>query len=172
MINISISKEQTKQILLVAFLVVCVAFAILILVWAEEPERRPLIQNIQLVDAVKIIDALEASKISYVTRLDSQMILVRDEDMDHARLALARIGIVIDYPDVRQMANASEACDILETKIYEYTNNPNTPITEKPYFLKLVKLMMGTLIIMVLILTVIRPALRNLLEKFDDKDEP
>jgi|TARA_R110002167_G_scaffold160548_3_gene356578 flagellar biosynthesis/type III secretory pathway M-ring protein FliF/YscJ len=172
LINISISKEQTKQILLVAFLVVCVALAILILVWAEEPERRPLIQNIQLVDAVKIIDALEASKISYVTRLDSQMILVRDEDMDHARLALARIGIVIDYPDVRQMANASEACDILETKIYEHTNNPNTPITEKPYFLKLVKLMMGTLIIMVLILTVIRPALINLLEKFDDKDEP
>jgi flagellar biosynthesis/type III secretory pathway M-ring protein FliF/YscJ len=172
LINISISKEQTKQILLVAFLVVCVALAILILIWAEEPERRPLIQNIQLVDAVKIIDALEASKITYVTRLDSQMILVRDEDMDHARLALARIGIVIDYPDVRQMANASEACDILETKIYEHTNNPNIPITEKPYFLKLVKLMMGTLIIMVLIITVIRPALRNLLEKFDDKDEP
>ena len=155
-----------------AFLVFCVALAILILIWAEEPERRPLIQNIQLVDAVKIIDALETSKISYVTRLDSQMILVRDEDMDYARLALARIGIVIDYPDVRQMANASEACDILETKIYEHTNNPNIPITEKPYFLKLVKLMMGTLIIIVLILAVVRPALREFLEKFDDKNEP
>lgn len=148
------------------------ALAIFVVSWANEPERRPLIQNITLVDAVKIIDALEASDISYVTRLDNQMILVKDEDMDYARVALARIGIVIDYPDVRQMANASEACDILETKIFEYAQNPNTPITEKPYFLKLVKLMMGAMIIIVLIFSVVRPALRKLLEKYIDKDEP
>ncbi|MGJ8692757.1 MAG: hypothetical protein ACSHW0_09775 [Thalassotalea sp.] len=172
MINISISKEQTKQILLVFFLTICMALAIFVVSWANEPERRPLIQNITLVDAVKIIDALEASDISYVTRLDNQMILVKDEDMDYARVALARIGIVIDYPDVRQMANASEACDILETKIFEYAQNPNTPITEKPYFLKLVKLMMGAMIIIVLIFSVVRPALRKLLEKYIDKDEP
>lgn len=171
MINFSISKEQTKPILLVIFLSICLALAIFVMSWVNEPERRPLIQNITLVDAVKIIDALEASNISYVTRLDNQMILVKDEDMDHARLALARIGIVIDYPDVRQMANAGEACDILEAKIFEYAKNPNTPITEKPYFLKLVKLVMGALVIIVLILGVVRPALRELLEKYIDKDE-
>ena len=124
------------------------------------------------ISAVKIIDALEASDISYVTRLDNQMILVNDEDIDYARVALARIGIVIDYPDVKQMANASEACDVLETKIFEYAIDPNTPITEKPYFLKLVKLIMGALVIIVLILSVVRPALKQLLEEHIDKEEP
>ena len=172
LINISISKEQSKQILLGLFLVFCFALAVFIISWANQPERRPLIQNITLVDAVKVIDALEAEKIPYITRLDSQMILVNDEDMDYARVALARIGLVIDYPDVREMANASEACDILETKIYEYANDPNTPFTEKPQFLKLVKLMMGALVIIVLILSVVRPALRELILKFDGEDEP
>jgi flagellar biosynthesis/type III secretory pathway M-ring protein FliF/YscJ len=149
------------------------AIAIFVIVWSNEPERRPLIQNIKLVDAVKIIDALEASKIPYVTRLDSQMILVNDEDMDMARVALARIGIVIDYPEVKQMANAGEACDVLETKIYEYANNPNIPITEKPYFLKLVKLMMGAIVIIVLILSIVRPALKVLIYgKLEDENEP
>ncbi|PKI15944.1 hypothetical protein [Colwellia sp. 12G3] len=135
-ISISISKEQIKQILLVIVLTFCLALAIVVISWANEHEKRPLIQDIKLVDEIKIIDALEASNISYVTRLDSQMILVNDEEMDQARLALARIGIVIDYPDVRQMANASEACDVLEAKIYEYANAPNTPLTDKPYFIK------------------------------------
>jgi flagellar biosynthesis/type III secretory pathway M-ring protein FliF/YscJ len=148
------------------------AIAIFVIIWSNEPERRPLIQNIQLVDAVKIIDALEASKIPYVTRLDSQMILVNDEDMDMARVALARIGFVIDYPEIKEMANAGEACDILETKIYEYAHNPNIPITEKPYFFKLVKLMMGAIIILILIVAIVRPALRVLIYgKLEDDDE-
>lgn len=172
MINISISKEQSKQILLCLFLTICLAFAIFVIAWANEPERRPLIQNIALVEAVKIIDALEASQIPYITRLDSQMILVKDEDMDYARLALARIGIVIDYPNVSDIKNAGEACDLLETKIFEYSKNPNTPFTEKPYFIKLVKLVMGALIIIVLIFSVVRPTLRALLEKYTDEDEP
>lgn len=144
---------------------ICLAIAVFIISAANEPERRPLIQNITLVDAVKIIDALEAANISYITNLDNQMILVTDEDMDYARVALARIGIVIDYPDVKQMANASEACDMLETKIFEYTNDPNIPITEKPVFIRLVKLMMGALVIIVLIVSVIRPACRELIAK-------
>ncbi len=149
----------------------CLAIAVFIISVANEPERRPLIQNITLVDAVKIIDALEAANISYITNLDKQMILVTDEDMDYARVALARIGIVIDYPDVKQMANASEACDMLETKIFEYVNDPDIPITEKPVFLRLVKLMMGALVIIVLILSIVRPALRELIEKHVAEEE-
>jgi len=167
----SISKEHLKKIKLLAVLTVSLALAIFIIVWSNEPVRRPLIQNIQLVDAVKIIDALEASKIPYVTRLDSQMILVNDEDMDMARVALARIGFVIDYPEIKEMANAGEACEMLETRIYENVQNPNIPITEKPFFLKLVKLMMGAMIIMVLILAVVRPALKVLIYEKREDDE-
>ena len=159
-----------KYALLALFLFICWLIAVFVISWANEPERRPLIQNITLVDAVKIIDALEVSEIPYVTRLDSQMILVNDEDMDRARIALARIGLVIDYPEIKQMTNAGEACELLETKIYEYQNDPNIPIIEKPYFFKLVKLLMGGLVIIVFILAVVRPALKELLEKLD-KDE-
>jgi len=170
LINISLSKAHIKYALLVLFLFICLLIAIFVIVWANEPERRPLIQNITLVDAVKIIDVLEVSKIPYITRLDSQMILVNDEDMERARIALARIGLVIDYPEIKQMANAGEACDLLETKIYEYQNDLNTPFTKQPYFLKLVKLMLGALVIIILIFSVVRPALQELLGQLDDKD--
>ena len=150
----------------------CLAIAIYIVSWVNEPERRPLIQNVHLVDAVKIIDALEASNISYVTHLDSQMILVNYEDMDQARLSLARIGIVIDYPDVKQMSSPTEACEALQLTMHEYANDPNIPLIEKPYFLKVIKLMMGALVILVLLLSVVRPALRELIENVDGKDKP
>ena len=164
-------KRTKKQILLILILLVCLVMAFYVVSWANEPEKRPLIQNIALVDAVKIVDALEASKIPYVTHLDNQMILVNNEDMDYARLALARVGIVIDYPNVKQMANAGEACDALESKIFEYATDPNIPITEKPYFLHLLKLIMGAVVLIVLILSVVRPALHELIEKLDDENE-
>jgi flagellar biosynthesis/type III secretory pathway M-ring protein FliF/YscJ len=129
--------------------------------WANEPERRPLIQNILVVDAVKIIDILEVSEIPYTSNLANKMILVNDEDMDRSRLALAKFGYVVEYPDVKEMINSNKACSTLEATLKEQyiDKKTNRPLFEQSWFLKIFKLGMGALIIIVIILSVVRPAL-------------
>lgn len=153
----------------------CLCIAIFVILWANEPEQRPLIQNIQIVDTVKIIDALEISEIPYTLLLSSKMILVNVDDMDQARLALARVGYVVDYPDVREMANSNEACRSLEATLKEQAQETiaNKPVFEQIWFIKALKLMMGALVIMVLIVSVLRPAVRSLIDSnLDDDVEP
>jgi flagellar biosynthesis/type III secretory pathway M-ring protein FliF/YscJ len=148
--------------------------AVFVIMWANEPERRPLIQNILVVDAVKIIDILEVSEIPYTSNLANKMILVNDEDMDRARLALAKFGYVVEYPDIKEMLNSNEACSSLEAKLAEQNieETTNRPLFEQPWFLKYVKLLMGALIIIVLILSVVRPALIALIgDVIEDENE-
>ena len=170
--NIPISEEQFKQIQIIIVLSICLCVAVFVIMWANEPERRPLIQNILVVDAVKIIDVLEVSGIPYTSNLANKMILVNDEDMDRARLALAKVGYVVEYPDIKEMINSNEACSSLEATLIEQEkeNRTNKPLFQQSWFLKLVKLGMGALVIIVLILSVVRPALFALLGG-DPEDE-
>jgi len=157
--NIPVSENQLKEIQIIIALIICLSMAVFVVMWANEPERRPLIQNILVVDAVKIIDILEVSEIPYTSNLANKMILVNDEDMDRARLALAKFGYVVEYPDIKEMMNSNEACSSLEATLKEQEIKTNRPLFEQPGFLKLVKLGMGGLIIIILIFSVVRPAL-------------
>jgi flagellar biosynthesis/type III secretory pathway M-ring protein FliF/YscJ len=170
--NISISEEQLKQIPIIIVLAICLCLAVFVILWANEPERRPLIQNILVVDAVKIIDVLDVSGIPYTSNLANKMILVNDEDMDRARLALAKVGYVVEYPDIKEMIGSNEACSSLETTLKEQAKEQRTnrPLFEQPWFLKIMKLVMGALVIIVLILSVVRPALFALIGD-DTEDE-
>ncbi|MBA6381341.1 MULTISPECIES: hypothetical protein [unclassified Colwellia] len=172
--NIPISEEQLKQIQIIIVLIICLSMAIFVIMWTNEPERRPLIQNILVVDAVKIIDILEVSEIPYTSNLANKMILVNDADMDRARLALAKFGYVVEYPDIKEMMNSNEACSSLEAtlKEKEIDKKSNRPLFEQPLFLKTFKLGMGALIIIVLILSVVRPALIALIgDDIEDENE-
>jgi flagellar biosynthesis/type III secretory pathway M-ring protein FliF/YscJ len=171
--EIIISKQKLNQIVLLIILSVCLGIAVFVIKWANKPEQRPLIQNILMLDAVKIIDALEMSKIPYTSDLANKMIFVNSEDMDKARLTLASIGYVVEYPDVTEMANSNEACKSLEARLIEQALHTkyNKPIFEQIWFIKVLKLMLGALIIIVIILSVIRPALHSIIYTSQDDDE-
>ncbi len=160
----SISTEMVRQITLVIALVICLCIAIMIIVWSRQPEQRPLISNIELVDAVKVVDVLEHEDINYRTNLQAQMIYVSSKDMDQARLALARIGLVIDYPDIYHSTDPESACTVLEEKIFDSKQTAKEkPLVNQEWFQSIVRLLCGTLIIIVLILSVVRPMLRELI---------
>lgn len=55
-------------------------------------------------------------------------------------------------------------------KLYVKATDPNIPEIEKPYFIKVMKLVMGMLVIITLILSVIRPTLKALLYEQSNDD--
>ncbi|WP_440906328.1 hypothetical protein ACMZOO_02660 [Catenovulum sp. SX2] len=132
---------------------------------------RPLIANIELVDAVKVVDVLERENIQYYTNLEAKMISIQSLDMDQARIALARAGIVINYPEVYTVTDPESACMQLEVKMEQaHDLDKSRPAYEQPWFARLVRLVMGTVIIIVFITTVVRPLLRELLYPGEKQD--
>ncbi|KZN48584.1 hypothetical protein [Pseudoalteromonas luteoviolacea] len=143
--------------------------AIFIIQWAKEdsPVYRPLIQDMRLVDSVKIADVLDQEHIYYYADVKNHMLYVNQEQSELARVALAKIGIVIEYPQITKHTDLNKAYDefIKQTKAEE----ENGKVWERPWFFKLVKLVMGATIIIVLIFTVVRPALASIIYDEDEK---
>lgn len=148
---------------------ISVLLAILAVKWANEdsPIYRPLIQDMRLVDSVKIADVLDQERIYYYADVKNHMLYVDQEQSELARVSLAKIGIVIEYPEVTKHADLNKAYDelIKQKKLEEETGT----LWQRPWFYKLVKLVMGALIIIVLILSVVRPALASILLDEDEK---
>ena len=143
--------------------------AVFVVKWANEdsPIYRPLIQDMRLVDSVKISDVLDQERISYYADVKNHMLYVNQEQTELARVSLAKIGIVIEYPEITKHNDLNKAYDefIKQKKREEETGK----IWQKPLFFKLVKLVMGALVIIVLILAVVRPALASIIYDKDEK---
>ncbi|TQF70154.1 hypothetical protein [Pseudoalteromonas luteoviolacea] len=143
--------------------------AVFIIQWANEdsPVYRPLIQDMRLVDSVKIADVLDQERIYYYADVKNHMLYVNQEQSELARVALAKIGIVIEYPQITKHTDLNKAYDefIKQTKVEE----ENGKVWERPWFFKLVKLVMGATIIIVLIFAVVRPALASIIYDEDEK---
>lgn len=159
-----------KQAILTISVGICSMVAIFIIVWAQTPEPpvyRPLVQDTKLVDSVKIADILEQNNVQYVTDIKAHMIFVSQDDNVRARIALARAGIVVDYPSYTSKRELAEVCaDALE----QLQAQEEIPMWEQPWFMRALKLIMGGLIIIVLILAIVRPMLRELIYPQKDSD--
>nr|WP_285895602.1 hypothetical protein [Rheinheimera oceanensis] len=143
--------------------------AILIVKWSrtDESEYRPLVQDMRLVDAVKIADVLDKSEIDYFSDVKNHMLYVNQNQSVQARIELAKIGIVIEYPKISEYADLHEAyAQLSENLEHEKTHGP---LHEQPWFLRVIRLIMGGIIIIVLILSVVRPALAAVLLSEDEK---
>ncbi|GLX76676.1 hypothetical protein tinsulaeT_00160 [Thalassotalea insulae] len=158
---------MNRDIKLIVVLAVSLLIAIFIIKWANEPEYRPLIQDLRLVDAVKIADALEQSDVQYYADVQNHMLYVVQEQSVQARIALAKVGIVIDYPEITKYNNLNQAYEELSTTLKQ--KEINKPIWMQFWFFKVIKLALGALVIIVLILSVVRPALRELVLEEDEK---
>lgn len=143
--------------------------AIFIVKWAnvDSPVYRPLIQDMRLVDSVKIADVLEQERIYYYADVKNHMLYVNQEQSELARVSLAKIGIVIEYPEITKHTDLNRAYDefIKQKKREEETGN----VWQRPWFFKLVKLVLGALVIIILILAVVRPALKSIIYDRDEK---
>lgn len=162
-----------RQVILVAALVICVAISIFVVVWAQEPDYRPLVQDIRLVDAVKIADVLDQNRIHYRAEIHSHMLWVSEEQTIDARIALARAGIEIDYPPIQQRYELAKVCGEFNPALYQGFEQ-GAPIWEQTWAMRALKLVMGGLIIIVLILAIVRPMLRSLIypeENFDTENQ-
>lgn len=144
-------------------------FAIFIVAWSrvDEPEYRPLVQDMRLVDAVKIADVLDKSEIDYFADVKNHTLYVNQNQSVEARIELAKIGIVIEYPKISLHEDLHEAyANLNENLEREKTYGP---IHEQPWFLRVVRLLIGGLILIVLILSIVRPVLATILLSEDEK---
>ncbi len=87
------SVDMLRQIVLVIALVICVAIAIFIVVWAQEPDFRPL-AKMPTEELIETLDYLDQNEIEY--RLEGNTIYVNEEHFKDIRLGLTRQGISQD----------------------------------------------------------------------------
>jgi flagellar biosynthesis/type III secretory pathway M-ring protein FliF/YscJ len=136
---------------------------IFIIRWAktDEPEYRPLLSDMRLLDAVKVADILDRTNIDYRADVQNHILYVNKEHSVQARIELAKIGIVIEYPKFVETADLNEAYKKLSQQLSDEANN--RPYYQQNWFYKVVKLLLAVLVIIVLILVVVRPALAAIL---------
>ncbi|BDX07740.1 flagellar basal-body MS-ring/collar protein FliF [Planctobacterium marinum] len=84
------SVDMLRQIILVVALVICVAIAIFIVIWAQEPDYRPL-AKLPTDELIQTLDHLDVAQIPY--ELEGNTILVPEDQYEAIKLSLARQGL-------------------------------------------------------------------------------
>ncbi|WP_333796318.1 flagellar basal-body MS-ring/collar protein FliF [Rheinheimera sp.] len=82
--------DIVRQMTLIIALTICIAIAILIILWAREPEMRPL-GTFETSELIQHLDYLDAQKIEY--KLEGNVISVRGDKYQDIRLGLSRAGL-------------------------------------------------------------------------------
>lgn len=84
------SADMVRQMTLVIVLVICVAIAVFIMIWAQEPDYRPM-AKMDTQELIETLDYLDASQIDY--KLEGNIIYVRNDEYQNIRLGMARQGL-------------------------------------------------------------------------------
>lgn len=82
--------DLVRQITMIVALTICLAIAILIILWAREPELRPL-GRFQTQELIQTLDHLDAEKIEY--KLEGNTIYVAEDKFQSIKLSLSRAGL-------------------------------------------------------------------------------
>jgi flagellar M-ring protein FliF len=82
--------DIVRQIALIIALTICIAIAILIIMWAREPDMRPL-GTFETSELITHLDHLDAQKIEY--KLEGNTILVPGDKYQDIKLGLNRAGL-------------------------------------------------------------------------------
>ena len=87
------SAEMMRQITLVVALVICVAIAVFIVIWSQEPDYRPLAQ-METQELIETLDYLDQNYPDY--RLEGNTIYVKEDEYKKIKLGMTRQGISQD----------------------------------------------------------------------------
>ncbi|KMT64900.1 flagellar basal-body MS-ring/collar protein FliF [Catenovulum maritimum] len=82
--------DMLRQVTLILALAICLAIAIFIIVWAREPDMRPL-GKMEMQELIETLDFLDTQKIEY--RLDGDVIYVIEDEFQDIKLQMARSGM-------------------------------------------------------------------------------
>src|SRR5690606_5132377 len=85
--------SMLRQIGLLVGLAASVAVGFAVVLWAQQPDYKPLYASLNGIDANQVIETLAAADISYTIEPNSGALLVRSEDLARARIKLAGAGI-------------------------------------------------------------------------------
>lgn len=82
--------DVLRQVTLVIALAICLAIAIFIIIWARQPDMRPL-GKLPTEELIQTLDFLDAQKIDY--QLDGNLISVEEGEYQNIKLLMAREGL-------------------------------------------------------------------------------
>ncbi len=82
--------DMMRQMTLVVVLVICIAISVMVVIWMQEPDYRPL-AKMPTEELIETLDFLDASGIDY--ELDGNTILVRSDEYQTIKLGMARQGV-------------------------------------------------------------------------------
>lgn len=82
--------DIVRQLTLIVALTICIAIAILIILWAREPELRPL-GTFETAELIQHLDYLDGQKVEY--KLEGNVILVPGDQYQQIKLGLSRAGL-------------------------------------------------------------------------------
>jgi flagellar M-ring protein FliF len=84
------STDMMRQLTLVVALVICVAIAVFIMIWAQEPDYRPL-AKMETQELIEALDYFDQNQIDY--RLEGKTVYVSDSEYQTIKLGMARQGL-------------------------------------------------------------------------------
>jgi flagellar M-ring protein FliF len=82
--------DMLRQITMILALTICLALAVFIMLWAQEPEYRPL-GKMETQEMVQVLDVLDKNKIDY--EIDVDVIRVPEDKYQEVKMILSRAGI-------------------------------------------------------------------------------
>ncbi|MFY8272898.1 flagellar basal-body MS-ring/collar protein FliF [Pseudoalteromonas sp. SSDWG2] len=82
--------DMLRQVTLIIALAICVAIAIFIIIWARQPDMRPL-GKMPTEELIQTLDFLDAQKIDY--ELDGNIVMVPDDAYQDIKLSMTREGL-------------------------------------------------------------------------------
>ena len=157
---------SNRQLLIAIISIVGAVFVCIGIVrFVHQPDMRPLINDLTKTDAVLVADVLNQNKVRYYADHQSHMLYVDAMNETRARLALARIGIDVDYPSIKETL-LSEA--ELEAKGKQAVSK-NELFYTHPVFIKLIRFVLAAIVLLVILLSFIRPILNVLTRDENEK---
>ncbi|MBL6734423.1 MAG: flagellar M-ring protein FliF [Shewanellaceae bacterium] len=91
--------DTIRQITMIIALLVCLVIAVLIFLWANQPELRPL-AKMEVEDMIPILDTLEKNDIEY--KLKVNVIYVPENQYQDVKLLLLREGVSMNPKDLKK----------------------------------------------------------------------
>jgi len=82
--------DVLRQITLIVALAICLAIAIFVIIWARQPDMRPL-GKMQTQELIETLDFLDAQKIDY--QLDGNVVSVDETEYQNIKLLMTREGL-------------------------------------------------------------------------------
>ena len=82
--------DVLRQITLIVALAICLAIAIFVIIWARQPDMRPL-GKMQTQELIETLDFLDAQKVDY--ELDGNVVSVDETEYQNIKLLMTREGL-------------------------------------------------------------------------------